>query len=204
MRRQNHGVFSMNIALSISHDLATGRTFAMLLGTSEEQTWWILDQLSDLPMLASHPLFLPTMLSKYTLSHVAYRVRLLHDALKDFEMQSKRTRFMNVTLADCDPTEELKKHDELRKDVLQIIQLATAWEDMLRTCSSMTEGIRQANKRIKFGTARQRRKVVKEVGAILDERSQFTRDETQNLVSQLQFVKERTQAQMNAIHHIIA
>ncbi len=65
MRRPNIGILGMDIALSISYNHSIGTTTALLLGTSDVQTAFILHQLKKLAPLASHPLLLPTLITGY-------------------------------------------------------------------------------------------------------------------------------------------
>ena len=65
MRRPTRGILAMDIALSISHDPATGMTSALLLGCSDIQQAFIHEQIKTFAGLASHPLLLPLLFSAH-------------------------------------------------------------------------------------------------------------------------------------------
>jgi hypothetical protein len=124
MRRSTRGVVALNIKLSISHDPKAGRTCGILLGCSNAQISFIVEQLKMCSSLAWHPLFLPCILTSHQHELLSDETERLWKQLLRVETISGQTGAPVIgAFQDDVPT-----FQDNQKSILGVVQLAAAWE----------------------------------------------------------------------------
>jgi hypothetical protein len=192
----------MDVVLSLSHDPNSGSTHALLLTTSSEQLEFMLHQVRKLAVLASHPLLLPTLLCTYTMTILtSFTMDRWSEYLKA-EMasgQSVADPFGSSYTGKLSPPMEAEDFNDLTKVILRIVQLATSYDNYFQACFQATASIQESIKYVSSITPRQRKDASRKVGAVLDERLRYISHEGRSVFYELQSLKERTGAQMNAV-----
>jgi len=198
MRRTSRGILAIDLALSLSHCPKTGATYALLLGRSERQAAFIKQQIQELATIAHHPAFLPTLVCTY---HRTLLQRLSDHAMNELlsvETDSGQTwapvydEFGLHPPGNCDDA-------NITKRALGVIQMATAWESYAKAMLSDVESIQEFVAHVNTLTPVRRRDVVRAEGEILDERLRFLGHKGKSVLWRLQYVKQRAQAQQNAV-----
>jgi hypothetical protein len=204
MRSPNGGVFAMDVALSISYEPSSGSTCAILLTTSNEQLEFMLHQISELAVLALHPLLIPTLLCTYTMIILESFTSDRWSEYLRAEMasgQSGSDPFGPNNPYGLSTPMKFEDFNDLTKVILRIVQLATSYDNYFEACFKATESIQESIKYISSNTPRKRKDVSTKVGAVLGERLRYISHEGKSVFWELQSLKERTNAQMNAVNH---
>ena len=189
----------MDIALSISHDPNTGVTCALLLGCSDSQVAFILHQLRILASLASHPLLLPTLISTYIRTFLGNYSDDIATRLLRLEMESGQTGVLSYDEHGLWPLGQRNDYAALTSEVLGVIQLAVTWENYAKGLLFNIKSIQECISYINLATPSPRKETVEAKSAILDERLRFLSHKGNITLWRLQFVAQRTQAQMTAV-----
>lgn len=199
MRRTNLGIIGVDIALSISHDLVTGSTSALVLGLSDRQAAYVRYQLEILAPLATHPLLLPTLICAYFRTALERYTKDLWDRLLKLEQDSGQTGVPLYNQHGFLPSGLVDDYTILTKEVLGIIQLSSSWQNWVQGLLYTIEAIQECNTHINSLTLSSRIVPVKEVGDMLLERLRFLSHKSNMMQYRLQYITQRAQAQMTAV-----
>lgn len=199
MRRPTRGVFGMDIALSISHNHSTGLTCALLLGCSDSQAIFILHQLTRLASLISHPLLLPTIISDNIWTLLDARTAMLWNDLFSLEGETGQGIIKAIPSPPTFPPTQHKDYGAVTKDALGIVQLSLAWENYVKALLCGIESIQKSIQHFELNAPSPRRNYIATTAAVLDERLSFLHHSGTATLQSLQFMQQRTHAQINAV-----
>src|SRR6266487_6085113 len=203
MRRANKGVFTMDVALSISYEPYTGSICALLLTTSDEQLEFMLHQTIQLKVLTPHPLLLPTLLCTNSItilqSLVSQRTREYLEAERA-SGQSVWDPLGPYNAWGLSPPTTFEDFNGLTRAILRIAQLMTAYSNYFHSTFHAIESIEEALKYVSSITPPQREYASSEIGAILGERLRYVYHGGKSTFGELQTVNDRTRFQMNAVN----
>ena len=199
MRRSTRGILLMDLALSISHDLATGLTRGLLLGCSAKQQEFVIHELRNIGPLACHPLLLPVLITEYHRSLINRLGTDLWARLLSVETTSGQTG-APVMGADDVPRES-NDYDTLIKGALNVIQLSAAWETHTQTLLLGAETIQQNISRLNMLSQDYDARYIVDTSAALAERLELTTHRAKVMLSEIQYIYKRGQAQMTAVSY---
>lgn len=91
--------------------------------------------------------------------------------------------------------------NHLTKVILRISQLATSYDNYFQTSFQAIESIQESIEYISSILPQPQKYASRKIGAILDERLRYIYHEGKSVFWELQSVKARTGAQMNAVNH---
>ena len=201
-------MISMNLALSVSHCPQSRLTFALLLGLSDAQQAFILDQLKSPGIVphAAHPLLLPVLLTCHHEALLHERVAYLWDRLIVGETESGQTGVPDPDLAGVWGG-QWKRRDvgsaALTRHVLGIAQVSFLWESEVQTLlqngTSMRASIRALMEIYKRGKRAPLTKMDAEAARFLRDLLAKCDKRAQTALSGFGFLSKRAEAQMNAV-----
>jgi hypothetical protein len=197
MRKPTRGVLAMSIALSISHDPTTGMTNALLLGCSDTQQLFVLEQLKTLARLTHHPLLLPILLSVHQQQLLSREKHRLWVSLLQVETASGQT---GAPAEGSYPSpDNSKDYDQITRDVLGVIQVSSAWESRTKELLLGLEAIEENMKHIDKLIAQPKRIILEDAENVFSEWLQYTTHKSGTLLCEFQYIEKRAQAQMTAV-----
>lgn len=193
----------MNMVMSISYDPNSGLSCGVLLTWSDEQTAFISEELKGYYAIAGYPLLLPILFT-------AYQRRLLHQ-------EGKRIwrRLLQVETASGQtgvPIMGAKFHalpaksdfDGMTKGALEVVQLAAAWVNYTEILVSAIEAIQESIRHINTTTPHARLDYVETAESVMVEYLGFISHRCKAMLSELQYIYKRGQAQMTAVSIALA
>jgi hypothetical protein len=202
----------MDIALSMTYDHTKAMTYALLLDCTELQQAFIYKQLTDLPMLAWHPLLLPVLFAEHQHTFLNEQDQYLWNRLLQVETMSDRTGTPQIQPSTTtSPQGDGRAHawipakspgrTDITNEVLGIIQIATYRETYCETLASMIDDIRSSMYAVHNHNDSNVAALesIRQAGRILDASILFTKRKSKVLLSDFRFIEERAQAQMNAV-----
>ncbi|KAL4779919.1 hypothetical protein BJX76DRAFT_339371 [Aspergillus varians] len=223
MRRPTREILAMDITLSMSYDVNTGLTCAMLLGCTKAQQDFVCQQLKQFASLTHHPLLLPILLSSYQQKLLNEQTRNLWEKLINVETLSGQTGAPkliskdNATTGDNDgkstipspgstppSTESFDKtgFNDITKDILGVIQLAETWQTNTEALILGIESIGNSIKTVDAtGIDGSRKTKINKISPSLTQWLEFTHHISKIMLSDIQFIERRGQAQMNAVYN---
>jgi hypothetical protein len=197
MRKSTRGILAMSIALSISHNLTTGMTNALLLGCSDTQQLFVLQQLKTLARLAHHPLLLPILLSVHQMQLLNREKDRLWRSLLQVETASGQT---GAPLVGSYPSpDDSKDYSQITRDVLGVIQISSAWESRTKELLLGIEAIEESMKHIDGLIVQPKKAMMEDAENVFLEWLRHTTHKSSTLLCELQFIEKRAQAQMTAV-----
>ena len=186
------------MVLSLTHDPNAGLTCGVVLTWSDAQTAFISKELIGYYALAGYPLLLPILFT-------AYQRRLLHqervriwEKLLDVETASDQTG-VPVMFAHLRTLPASDDFDRMTKDVLEVVQLAAAWMTYTEVLLSVIEAIQESIRYINTTTPHARLDYVEAAEMVMVEYLGFISSRCKVLLSELQYIYQRGQAQMTAV-----
>ncbi|KAF2470260.1 uncharacterized protein BDR25DRAFT_303806 [Lindgomyces ingoldianus] len=200
MRRSTRGIIAMNIKLALSHGLETGRTCGILLGCSDAQTDFIVMQLESCASFAWHPLLLPCLFTEYHHNLLSGEAAKLWGQLLRVETVSGQTGAPAKDLSMYDDSE----FADTTNSILGVVQLATAWESNTHALLLGVDVIKDGLAGIKKAAPDDRSGAVKRVTEMLSEHLELTAHKSKVVLSDLQYITARAQAQTNAVYNLLA
>lgn len=226
MRRSNRGVLGMNIALSMSYDPETRITCGLLLGCSDAQQSFIRWEIDSLQRMARHPLLLPVLLLGQQQILLRQLTERIWKELLDVENASGQTGVV-LDLPDGvgrkDTNKRLNGYEAMTNKVLGVVQLASAWLSQTEALISDIETIEKNTERVdsmisdrlrkeaidiaaasaKNGTTSATRRRTKrghpQIARNLKESLELILQNSNTMLSDLQFITKRAESQMNAV-----
>lgn len=199
MRRPTWGILAMDICLSISYCTKTGMTLGVLHGCSELQQSFIVEQLRTFASLARHPLLLPILFSAHQRQLVHQEARKLYYSLLNIEMASGQTGApVKGTYYPSIGAEDFSQMSNL---TLGILQLASAWQNTLK---GIMLGIKEIQENIEHLSRNTKNSVcpMEESEGIFSGWLHFTLHQSEVVLSQLEYIDKRAQAQMAAVRFL--
>ncbi|KAK0509623.1 hypothetical protein JMJ35_008017 [Cladonia borealis] len=203
MRRSTRGILAMNMVLAISYDPNAGLTCGVVLTWSDEQTAFVTEELKGYCRLAGYPLLLPILFTDYQRGLLHQEGEHIWEILLEVETASGQTG-APVISADNYPLSASSDFDTMIKGALQVVQLAAGWVAYTEMLLSATETIRESIRHIKATTPQERLDTVEEAQSIMVEYLGYISLGNNAMLSQLQYIYKRGQAQMTAIYNYIA
>ncbi|KAH8902602.1 hypothetical protein BR93DRAFT_972334 [Coniochaeta sp. PMI_546] len=215
MRTPTKGMITMNMALSISYNMDSHITCAVLIGLSDAQQDLIHKQLksASLTKIASHPLLLPSLLTLHNSYLLQEQIGALWNELVQAETASGRTA---VPDPDAPPNPLIDIADAadsaITKMVLGISQLSILWtsetKELLQTIDLIRKSIGDVSKRNSGVDSQSGGPMICEVqqAAVgqLRELLSFTADRANSTLWNFEFLAQRAEAQTNAIYNFAA
>jgi hypothetical protein len=194
MRRSSRGIVATNFKLSLSHNPRNGQTCGLLLGCSNLQTSFIVNQIQTCQRFAWHPLLLPTLLTSNIHQVLDQQTEDLWERLIRAETNSGQTGAPAINILP-----EENDFDRIIKDVLGVIQLAAAWESKTNALLLGIESIKDGFGHVNSRTPSSRLKSVDAVEDMLTEYLDMVAHKSKLMLWDLQYVNKRGQAQMTAV-----
>lgn len=127
MKCRGSELVGIKASATISHCQKTNTTNAVLFCSSHEGIAYIRDAVTGIAQVATHPAFIPTLLSIFHLDLLDHKVHISWGRLFDVETASGQSGISLVTNAGCRPTGDCDDPD-LSKKVIGVVQLAIAFE----------------------------------------------------------------------------
>ena len=203
MRRSTRGVLAMNMVMSISYDPNSGLTCGVVLTWSDEQTAFISEEIKGYYAMAGYPLLLPILF-------VAYQRRLLHQEgkrlwgrLLEVETASGQTGVPMVG-AEFHALSAKSNFDGMTKGALEVVQLAAAWVNYTEVLTSAIEAIQDSIRHVNTTIPHARLDYVETAESVMVEYLGFTSHRCKAMLSELQYIYKRGQAQMTAVSVALA
>ena len=198
MRRSTRGVLAMNMALAISHDPSAGLTCGVVLTWSDEQTAFVTKELKGYYGLAGYPLLLPILFTDYQRRLLLEEGEHIWERLLEVETASGQTG-VPVIFDDNYPLSANSDFDSMIKGALQVVQLAAGWVAYTEMLISATETIGESIRHINATTPQERLDTVEESESVMVEYLGYISHGNNAMLSQLQYIYKRGQAQMTAV-----
>jgi hypothetical protein len=197
MRRTTRGILALNISLSLSHDPSTGMTSGLLLGCSDIQQAFIYEQIRTLATLASHPLLLPVLFSAHQHQLLNRERKKLWVSLLKVETESGQTGA--PVIGSHMFQKKSKDYGRITKNVLGVIQIASAWESYSKALILGIDTIQENLVYLSDMTTDSRKTAVKATATILTEWLISVRHKSNVMLWDFEFIDKRAQAQMTAV-----
>lgn len=188
----------MNMALAISHDPNAGLTCGVVLTWSDEQTAFITEELIGYYGLAGYPLLLPILFTDYQRRLLLEEGEHIWERLLEVETASGQTG-VPVIFDDNYPLSASSDFDTMIKGALQVVQLAAGWVAYTEMLISATETIGESIRHINATTPQERLDTVEESESVILEYVGYISHGNNAMLSQLQYIYKRGQAQMTAV-----
>ena len=188
----------MNMVLSIAHDPNAGLTCGVVLTWSDEQTAFITDELKGYHGMAGYPLLLPILFTDYQRGLLRHEGEQVWERLLEVETASGQTG-VPVIFADHYPLSASSDFDRMIKGVLQVVQLAAGWVAYTEILLSATETIQDSIRHINATTPHGRLEYVEAAESIMVEYLGYISHRCKAMLSELQYIYKRGQAQMTAV-----
>ncbi|KAL2192721.1 hypothetical protein P885DRAFT_64663 [Corynascus similis CBS 632.67] len=203
------------MALSISYNMDSHITCAMLIGLSDAQQDLIQRQLksASLNNIALHPLLLPSLLTLHNGYLLHEQVGTLWNKLVQAETASGRTAVPDPDAPPNPLTDVANAADSaITKMVLGISQLSTLWtsetKELLQTIDLIRKSIGDISKRNRGVDGQSGGPVIQKVqqAAVgqLRELLSFIGDRANSTLWNFEFLAQRAEAQTNAIYNFAA
>lgn len=198
MRRLTRGIVAMNIALSISHNHKTGLTFAILNGYSELQQAFIREQIKSMAPLARHPLFVPIIFMAHMQRLLNLERKRLWTELIYAETASGQTGapIVNHRLY----SEQIQDFGIITKDVLGVMQCASAWISHSEALLLAIEAIQESVDYMSSAASESRVGPPIGISNKLKESLKIIRHKSKVMLWDFQYFDKRAQAQMTAVY----
>lgn len=198
MRLSTRGVHWLDVSLSISYDPNCGSTRALLHGCTKAQQYAIKSQIEAHPVISTeHPLFLPVALLAIKRKIICNEEKRLWGALVKAEMLTGVTGAPLIGYPRGFGSVEEDDINDVTKDVIGVIQLATCAEKHAKTLLTVLEALRKCIPTIQSQSSRHEN--VRKAGDMLLERLDFIAQKTQILIFGVQETEKRAQAQLSAV-----
>lgn len=188
----------MNMALSMSHDPNVGLTSGVVLTWSKQQTAFICKELKKYHTMAGYPLLLPILFT-------AYQRRLLHQQKKriwarllEVETASGQTG-VPVVFPEVFARSSSQDFGRMTQGVLEVVQLAAAWVTYTEVLFSTIEAIQESIRHISSTAPHARLDYVKAAEYVMVEYLGFISHRCKVMLSDLEYIYKRGQAQMTAV-----
>ena len=198
MRRSTRGILAMNMVLSISHDPNTGLTCGVVLTWCDEQTTFVTEELKGYYVLAGYPLLLPILFTNYQRELLHQESERIWDGLLKVEAASGQTGTY-IMLTNNNSLSASGDFDGMIKGALQVVQLAASWAAYTEILLSATETIQESIRHIKATTPHGRLDYVEEAESVMVEYLGYISHRCNAMLSRLQYIYKRGQAQMTAV-----
>ena len=188
----------MDMAMSISHDPDSNLTCGLLLTRSDEQTAFVTKELERYKAIATYPLLLPLLFSDYQRQLLNEEGERLWFELLKMETQTGQTG-VPVMFMDVDLQRTNNDFDEMIKGVLHIVQLAAGWITYTESLLLVIEAIQVSLEYIHNTTPHSRQDHIEATESVLVEYLGFVHQRCKIMLSELQYIYKRGQAQMTAV-----
>ena len=188
----------MNMALAISHDPNTGLTCGVVLTWSDVQTIFVTEELKGYYRLAGYPLLLPILFTDYQRGLLHQESQRIWNKLLEVETASGQTG-APVMSNENYALSASSDFDPMIKGALQVVQLAASWVSYTEMLLSATETIRESIRHINATTPHERLDIVEEAESIMVEYLGYISHRNNAMLSRLQYIYKRGQAQMTAV-----
>ena len=198
MRRPTRGILAMNMAMSISHDPNSGLTCGVVLTHSGEQTAFLTKELKSYYEVAVYPLLLPILFTEYQRELLYQEAQRIWKRLLEVETASGQTG-APVMFAGNYPPPGVSDFDEMIKGALQVVQLTASWIGYTEVLLSGTESIQESIRHINATTPHGRLDYVEAAESVMVEYLEYTSHISKAMLSRLQYLYKRGQAQMTAV-----
>jgi hypothetical protein len=140
MKCRGSELVGMKASATISHCRKTNTTNAVLFCSSHEGTAYIGDAVTGIAQVATHPAFIPTLLSIFHLDLLDDKVRISWGKLFDVETASGQSGIRLVTNGGCRPTGNCDDPD-LSKKAIGVVQLAIELESYAQSNIEIIDSI---------------------------------------------------------------
>ena len=197
MTRHTRGIVAMSIALSVSHDLSTGLTYAIVHGYSELQQAFIGEQIKSMASLARHPLLLPILFTAHMQRLLSVQRRQLWTQLLRAETASGQTGVPAVNGHLFSP--QTPNFDTITKRVLGIMQCASAWITHSNALLLGIDAIQESVDYITSTSSDSRKDPSAKTTDTLKEWLDLVRHKSKVMLWDFEFFDKRAQAQMTAV-----
>ena len=188
----------MNMVLAISHDPNASLTCGVVLTGSDEQTAFVTEELKGYYGLAGYPLLLPILFTDYQRGLLYQEGEYLWERLLEVETASGQTG-APVMFADDYPRSASSDFDTMIKGALEVVQLTAYWVAKTEMLLSVTETIRESIRHINATTPQERLDTVEQAESVMVEYLGYISHGNNAMLSELQFIYKRGQAQMTAV-----
>ena len=188
----------MNMVLAISHDPNASLTCGVVLTWSDEQTAFVTEELKGYYGLAGYPLLLPILFTDYQRGLLHQEGEYLWERLLEVETASGQTG-APVMFAHNYPRSASSDFDTIIKGALEVVQLTAYWVAKTEMLLSVTETIRESIQHINATTPQERLDTVEQAESVMVEYLGYISRGNNAMLSELQFIYKRGQAQMTAV-----
>lgn len=188
----------MNMVLSIAHDPNAGLTCGIVLTWSDEQTAFITEELKGYYRMAGYPLLLPILFTDYQRGLLHQEAKRIWERLLEVETASGQTG-APVMFADYYPSSASSDFDRMIKGALQVVQLAASWASYTEILLSAIETIQESIRHINVTTPHGRLGYVEAAESVMVEYLGYISHRCKVMLSRLQYIYKRGQAQMTAV-----
>ena len=186
------------MVLAISHDPNASLTCGVVLTWSDEQTAFVTEELKGYHGLAWYPLLLPILFTDYQRGRLRRETENEWLRLCEVETTSGQTGAPVVFAGDY-PRSANGDFDTMIKGALEVVQLTVYWVAETEILLSETETIRESIRHINATTPHKRLDIVEEAESIMVEYLGYISHRNNAMLSRLQYIYKRAQAQMTAV-----
>ena len=197
MRKATRGDVRLDLALAMSHEPESGSTCGLLLGCSDMQQTFMLQEIRDCNMFACHPLMLPVLITEYHRQILRKQAQRLWTRLLGIESSSGQT---GAQIAQMIPfVVDKNDYDALIKGALELIQFSASWENYTHALLLGAETIQKSIDHLSLMSHCQNKAYMSTMADILTERLTFISHRAKIMGWDLQYINKRGQAQMTAV-----
>ena len=187
----------MNISLSLSYEPTSGMTYGLLLGCSDFQQAFILEQIRTLAAHAIHPMLLPVLFSAHQQQLLNRERKRLWVSLLKVETESGQTGapVINTHIFQ----NKLRDYDHITKCVLGVIQIASAWESYSKALILGIDTVQESLIHLECVVLGLKKAKVEAASATFKEWLTSVRHMSNVMLWDFEFIEKRAQAQMTAV-----
>ena len=197
MRKSTRGDVLLDLALAMSHEPESGLTCGLLLGCSDMQQTFVLQEIKDCNMFACHPLMLPVLITEYHRQILRKQAQRLWTRLLQIESSSGQTGAQIVQMIPFAVDKD--DYDTLIKGALELIQFSASWENYTHALLLGVDAIQESMDHLSLMSQCQNRGYMSTMTDIITERLTFISHRAKIMRWDLQYINKRGQAQMTAV-----
>ena len=203
MRLSSRGILELDISAAVSYQPSTGTVNAFLQGFTTDQQTEVRKQLQYLSVLARHPLLLPVVLVEMKMNVIKDVEKWLWNGLLMVEMQSGKTGAPAINTQEYHQSNKSCDWESLAVKALGVLQIAPLAVDhantLLLTVKEIEKMIDDLNSLAEPAEA----DYLTLSGRMLSEKLRFLSHGTQVIVSKVQYIIKRAEAQQSAVFSLI-
>ena len=197
MRKSTRGDVRLDLTLALSHEPESGLTCGLLLGCSDMQQTFVLQEIKNCHMFACHPLMLPVLITEYHRQILRKQAQRLWTQLLQIESSSGQT---GAQIPQMIPfAVDKNDYDTLIKGALELIQFSASWENYTHALLLGAETIQESMDQLSLMSKYQNKAYMSTMADILTERLTFISHRAKIMRWDLQYINKRGQAQMTAV-----